>query len=98
MRIRSILGTLVIASLPVIPALAADMTPEEIQKMVDEAVNRKMQEHERREGAAERSMEQKEGAPQYPVPTGPMSEVRVERKGEEKVPLGFGSTGTGRLV
>ena len=52
MRIRSILGTLVIASLPVMPALAADMTPEEIQKMVDEAVNRKMQEHERREGAS----------------------------------------------
>jgi len=98
MRIRSILGTLVIASLPVMPALAADMTPEDIQKMVDEAVNRKMQEHERREGAAERSMEQKEAAPQYPVPTGPMSEVRVERKGEEKVPLGFGSTGSGRLV
>src|SRR6478736_3761032 len=98
MRIRSILGTLVIASLPVMPALAADMTPEEIQKMVDEAVNRKMQEHERREGAAERSTEQKEGAPQFPVPTGPMSEVRVERKGEEKVPLGFGSTGSGRLV
>jgi hypothetical protein len=88
----------VIASLPVMPALAADMTPEEIQKMIDEAVNRKMQEHERREGAAERSMEQKEGAPQFPVPTGPMSEVRVERKGEEKVPLGFGSTGSGRLV
>ena len=45
MRIRSILGTLVIASLPVMPALAVDMTPEEIKKMVDEAVNKKMQEH-----------------------------------------------------
>jgi hypothetical protein len=88
----------VIASLPVMPVLAADMTPEEIQKMVDEAVNRKMQEHERRERAAERSMEQKEAAPQYPVPTGPMTDIRVERKGEEKVPLGFGSTGSGRLV
>ena len=98
MRIRSILGTLVIASLPVMPALAADMTPEEIQKMVDEAVNRKMQEHERREGAAERSLEQREGASQYPTATGPMTDVRVERKGEEKVPLGFGSTGSGRLV
>src|SRR6476661_8783553 len=98
MRIRSILGTLVIASLPVMPALAADMTPEEIQKMVDEAVNRKMQEHERREGAVERSMEQKETAPQYPMPTGPMTDIKVERKGEEKVPLGFGSTGSGRLV
>ncbi len=100
MRIRSILGTLVIASLPVMPALAADMTPEEIKKMVDEAVTKKLQEHERREGAAERTMEQKEGPPgaQYPVPTGPMSEVKVERPGEERVPLGFGSTGSGRLV
>src|SRR5215467_5645074 len=100
MRIRSILGTLVIASLPVMPALAVDMTPEEIKKMVDEAVEKKMQEHERREGPAERSMEQKEGPPgaQYPVPTGPMSEVKVERPGEEKVPLSFGATGSGRLV
>ena len=100
MRIRSILGTLVIASLPVMPVLAVDMTPEEIQKMVDEAVNKKMQEHERREGPAERRMEQKEAAPgsQYPMATGPMTDVKVERKGEEKVPLGFGSTGSGRLV
>src|SRR5262249_62177804 len=69
-------------------------------KMVDDAVEKKMQEHERREGAAERSMEQKEGAPgtQYPTATGPMTDVKVERKGEEKVPLGFGSTGSGRLV
>jgi hypothetical protein len=79
--------------------LAVDMTPAEIQKMVDEAVNRKMEERERREGAAERSMEQKEGAaPQYPMSTGPMTDVRVERKGEEKVPLSFGATGSGRLV
>jgi hypothetical protein len=100
MRIRSILGTLVIASLPVMPALAVDMTPEEIKKLVDEAVNKKMQEHERRESSAERSMEQKEGQPgaQYPTPTGPMTDVKVERAGEEKVPLGFGSTGSGRLV
>ena len=63
MRIRSILGTLVIASLPVMPALAVDMTPEEIKKMVDDAVDKKMQEHERREGVGERSMEQREGAP-----------------------------------
>ena len=100
MRIRSILGTLVIASLPVMPALAVDMTPEEIKKLVDEAVNKKMQEHERRESSAERSMEQKEGQPgaQYPTATGPMTDVKVERAGEEKVPFGFGSTGSGRLV
>jgi hypothetical protein len=99
MWIRLFLAGLVVVALPALPALAVDMTPAEIQKMVDEAVNRKMEERERREGAAERSMEQKEGAaPQYPMSTGPMTDVRVERKGEEKVPLSFGATGSGRLV
>jgi hypothetical protein len=96
MRIRSILGALVIASLPAMPVWA-EMTPEEIKKMVDEAVEKRIQERERREGA----MERREEAPppgQYPVPTGPMTEIKVERPGEEKVPLSFGATGSGRLV
>jgi hypothetical protein len=89
----------VIASLPVMPALAVEMTPEEIKKLVDEAVNKKMEEYERREGSPERALEQKEGQTgQYPTPTGPMTDIKVERKGEERVPLGFGSTGSGRLV
>jgi len=86
----------VIASLPVIPAWA-ELTPEEIKKMVDEAVEKRLQERERREGA----MEPREAAPppgQYPVPTGPMTEIKVERPGEERVPLSFGATGSGRLV
>ena len=37
-------------------------------------------------------------AGQYPTPTGPITEIKVERKGEEKVPLSFGSTGSGKLV
>jgi len=96
MRIRSILGALMIASLPVCPAWA-EMTPEEIQKMVDEAVEKRLQERERREGA----VEPREAAPppgQYPVPTGPMTEIKAERPGEERAPLSFGSTGSGRLV
>jgi hypothetical protein len=96
MRIRSILGALVIASLHVAPVWA-DMTPEEIQKLVDEAVEKRLQEHERREGP----MERREAAPpagQQPVPVGPMTDIKVERPGEEKVHLGFGSTGSGRLV
>jgi hypothetical protein len=75
----------------------AEMTPEEIKKMVDEAVEKRLEEHERREGA----MERRETAPpagQFPVPTGPMTDVKVERPGEEKVPLSFGATGSGRLV
>lgn len=101
MKIRSILGALIIASLPVMPALAENMTPEDIKKLVDEAVNKRMQEHERRESPMERTMEKKEGQPgtvQYPSPTGPITDIRVERKGEESIPLGFGSTGSGKLI
>jgi hypothetical protein len=101
MKMRSILGALVIASLSAMPALAVDMTPEEIKKLVDDAVNKKMQEHERRESSAERVMEKKDGQPgavQYPLAAGPITDIRIERKGEENVPLGFGSTGSGKLI
>jgi len=97
MRIRSILGALILASVPVTPVWAENMTPEQIQKMVDEAVEKRLQEHERREGA----MERRESAPppgQFPVPVGPMTDIKVERPGEEKVALSFGATGSGRLV
>jgi len=91
-----------IASLSAMPALAVDMTPEEIKKLVDDAVNKRMQEHERHESSAERIMERREGQPagaaQYPMATGPITDIRVERKGEESVPLGFGSTGSGKLI
>jgi hypothetical protein len=73
------------------------MTPEDIKKLVDESVTKRLQEHEQREGA----MERREPAPpagQYPVPVGPMTDIKVERPGEEKVPLSFGATGSGRLV
>jgi hypothetical protein len=96
MRSRSILGALVIAILPVAPVWA-DMTPEEIKKLVDEAVEKRLQEHEQREGAMERP-EATPPAGQQPVPVGPMKDIKVERPGEEKVHLGFGSTGSGRLV
>jgi len=77
------------------------MTPEDIQKLVDDAVNKRMQEHERRESPMERTMEKKEeqpGGAQYPIPVGPITDIRVERPGEEKRQLGFGSTGSGKLV
>ncbi len=97
MRIRSILGALVIAALPFTSVWAENMTPEDIKKLVDEAVTKRLQERDQREGA----MERREPAPpavQYPVPVGPMSDIKVERPGEEKVPLSFGATGSGRLV
>ena len=101
MKIRSILGALVIAALPFTSVWAENMTPEDIKKLVDEAVNKRLQEHERRESPMERAMEKKEGQPgavQYPTPSGPMTDVKVERKGEESIPLGFGSTGSGKLI
>ena len=97
MRIRSILGALVIAAMPFTSVWAENMTPEDIKKLVDEAVKQRMEEFERREGA----MERREPAPpagQHPVPVGPMTDVKVERPGEEKVPLSFSATGSGRLV
>lgn len=100
MRIRSILGALIIAGLPVAPVWA-EMTPDEIKKMVDQAVEKRLQEHERRESPMERAMEKKEGQPggvQYPVPAGPITDIKVERKGEENIPLSFGSTGSGKLI
>jgi hypothetical protein len=100
MSTRWFLGVCIIASLHTMPALAVDMTPEEIQRMVDEAVTKRLQEHERREPAGERAMEPKAGQPatQYPTATGPISDIKVERKGEENVPLGFSSTGSGKLI
>ena len=87
MRMRSILGTLVIASMPVMPVWAVEMTQEEIQKLVDEAVNRKLQEHERRESTGERAMEQRTAQPgaQYPTETHPINDIKVELKGEESL-------------
>jgi hypothetical protein len=99
MKIRAILGALVIAALPFTSVWAENMTPEDIQKLVDEAVNKKMLEHERREGTRERREETTPpSAEQYPVPAGPINDIRVERKGEQNIPLSFGSTGSGKLV
>ena len=96
MKIRSILGALVIASLPVMPVWAENMTPEDIQRMVDEAVNKRLQEHERREGTTER----REGTvtPQSEPGIGPLPEVGKERRTDSQPTLSFGSTGSGRLV
>jgi len=93
MRIRSILGALVIAGLPAMPAWA-EMTPNEIKKMVDEAVEQRLEQERaiQKRGSGEPTPSTKQ---QYPLPVG---ELSIERPGEEKVPLSFGATGSGRLV
>ncbi len=96
MKMRSILGALVLLGLPVMPVLAENLTPEEIRKMVDEAVEKRLQEHERREGP----MERHEGsAPPAAEPgIGALHEVARERRTDQPQPLSFGTSGSGRLV
>jgi hypothetical protein len=96
MKIRSILGALVIAALPFTSVWAENMTPEDIKKLVDEAVTKRLQEHERREGVTEK----REGAvaPQSEPGIGSLPEVGRERRTESQPALSFGSSGSGRLV
>ncbi|HEY7532385.1 MAG TPA: hypothetical protein VH681_06315, partial [Nitrospiraceae bacterium] len=96
MTMRSILGALIIAGLPAMPVWAENMTPEEIKKLVDEAVEKRLQERDRREGAQER----KEGPTGEATEAGigPLPEVGKERRTDQQRPLSFGSSGSGRLV
>jgi hypothetical protein len=72
------------------------MTPEDIKKLVDEAVKQRMEEYERREGA----IKQKEGAaaPTAEPGVGPLPEVSKDLRTETQPALSFGSSGSGRLV
>ena len=96
MKLRSILGALVIMSLPVMPALAENLTPEDIKKLVDEAVEKRLQERERRENPTE----PREGAaiPSAEPGIGSLPEVGKERRTGQSQPLSFGSSGSGRLI
>lgn len=96
MKIRAILGALVLATLPAMPALAENMTPEEIKKLVDEAVEKRLQEHERREGTVERRENDATSGNEPGI--GSLPEVGKERRTESQPALSFGSTGSGRLV
>jgi hypothetical protein len=78
------------------PVWAENMTPEEIKKLVDEAVDKRLKEHERREGSQERK-ESTAGEADEPG-VGPLPEVGKERRTAEQQPLSFGSSGSGRLV
>jgi hypothetical protein len=95
---RSILGALVIASLSAMPALAVEMTPEDIKRMVDEAVNKRLQEHERREAVTERREGTAAPGTSSEPGLGSLPEVGQDRRTESQPALGFGSTGSGRLV
>ena len=93
MMMRLLLGTLSIVALSVTPVFAEETLEERVSRL-EEAL-KKAQERGSREMHQERSSAP---ATQYPVPTGPITDIKVERKGEERIPLGFGSTGSGKLI
>ncbi|MDH4186642.1 MAG: hypothetical protein OEV08_06575 [Nitrospira sp.] len=96
MRMASFLGALVLASLPVLPAMAENMTPEDIQKLVDAAVNKRMQNYERQEDNSERRKDSTASTPEPGL--GTLPEVGKDPRTEKPQSLSFGSSGSGRLV
>jgi hypothetical protein len=91
MKMRLLLGALSILALSVTPVFAEESLEERVKRL-EEALQ-KAQERESRGVPAESSQPK-----QYPVPTGPMTDIKVGRPGEEKTSLGFGSTGSGKLI
>jgi hypothetical protein len=91
MKMRLLLGALSILALSVTPVFAEESLEERVKRL-EEALQ-KAQERESREVQGEASSPK-----QYPMPSGPMTDIRVGRPGEEKTSLGFGSTGSGKLI
>jgi hypothetical protein len=91
MKMRLLLGALSIFALSVTPVFAEESLEERVKRL-EEALQ-KAQEREYRGISAESSQPK-----QYPMPTGPMTDIKVGRPGEEKTSLGFGSTGSGKLI
>ena len=91
MKMRLLLGALSILALSVTPVFAEESLEERVKRL-EEALQ-KAQERE------SRAIQDESSSPkQYPVPTGPMTDIRVGRPGEEKTSLGFSSTGSGKLI
>ena len=91
MKMRSILGALSIIALAVTPVFAEESLEERVKRL-EEALQ-KAQERESHNVQGESSAPK-----QYPMPAGPITDIRVGRPGEEKTSLGFGSTGSGKLI
>ena len=97
MRKWFLLGALMMGPLMMAaPAFADEKALEDRIKNLEETV-KKFQEHERREREKEREPLPSAGGPPAGG-VGPITDIKVERKGEERVPLGFGSTGSGKLI
>ena len=102
MRIRSILGALMVCLLMAIPAMAQDLSLEERVKRLEQQQKDK-EEREKREGAGmppgvERPEVMRSETPTGEPGIGALPEVGRERRTESQPALSFGSSGSGRLV
>ena len=102
MRMRSILGALMVCLLMVVPAIAQDLSLEERVKRLEQQQKEK-EEGEKRERAGmppgvERPEVMRSEAPTGQPGVGPLPEVGRERRVESQPALSFGSSGSGRLV
>lgn len=93
MRRRSVLEVLSIIVLSVTPVFAEESLEQRVKRLED-ALKQSQQREYREDGVEHLSPP----TTQYPTPTGAIVDIKVERKGEESIPLGFGSTGSGKLI
>jgi hypothetical protein len=93
------LGILLVWPLLAMPAIAQEPDSKAMEERIKklEETMKTFQEHERREREREKEPLPPVGGPPAGG-VGPITDIKVERKGEERVPLGFGSTGSGRLI
>lgn len=101
MRSRSILGTLMITTLLAPSVMAQEKNLEDRVKRLEQTLQ-ELKEEERKEregvppGATRPEIHREEAVGEPGV--GPLPEVGRERRRDVQAPLGFGSTGSGRLV
>jgi hypothetical protein len=101
MRNRSILGTLMITTMLAPSVMAQDKNLEERVKKLEQTLQ-ELKEEERKEregvppGGIRPEVHREEAVGEPGV--GPLPEVGRERRRDVQAPLGFGSTGSGRLV
>ena len=102
MRIRSILGALMVCLLMAIPAMAQDLSLEERVKRLEQQQKDK-EEREKREGAGmppgvERPEVMRSETPTGEPGIGALPEVAKDLRTQKQPALSFGSSGSGRLV
>jgi len=102
MRMRSILGALMVCLLTAIPAMAQDLSLEERVKRLEQQQKEKEEREKRERGdmppGVERPEVMRSETPTGEPGVGALPEVGKDLRTEKQAALSFGSSGSGRLV